>query len=337
MAGLVDEHYDILNAVRTGYFVLLPVILLGSVIGGYALSRKALAPVGRLTERAQSISLASLDQRLPVPNTGDELQSLAEAWNDLLMRLETEVNRSTRLAMDVSHDLRSAMTVILANAELSLRRVRAPEQYRNTMFAIQQESTHVLSMLEDMLLLAQSGEPKKALLRTPVLLNEIVTEVFDASRAGALMKDQQLILACAQDTGAEVWVEGDRALLRRLTSILVDNALKYTPRAGRIVLSLHKRQATAVLSVQDNGIGIPEHLQSLVFDRLFRADSARSRQDTPGSGLGLAIAKWVTDLHGLKIELVSEVDTGSTFSVLFPELCVAPFRNHQATGFAEED
>ncbi len=337
MAGSVDEHYDILNSVRTGYFLLLPLIMLGSVTGGYALSRAALIPVGRLTERARGISLASLDGRLPVPHTGDELQSLAEAWNDLLLRLETEVNRSTRLAMDVSHDLRSAMTVILANAELSLRRSRTPEQYRNTLAAIQQESTHVLAMLEDMLLVAQPGETAKKLEKTPVCLDELLLEVYAASRAAADIKGQTLGLTLPEQVAGGVWLEGDRSLLRRLISILVDNALKYTPPGGQITLALRRTGEAAVLSVSDTGIGIPADLQSRVFDRLFRADAARSRKNMPGSGLGLSIAKWIADLHGYTIELVSGVDEGSVFSVIFPLAPAEPERAHAWTPLRRQE
>jgi signal transduction histidine kinase len=315
MAGSIDEHYDILNSVRTGYFVLLPLVLLGSVTGGYALSRRALLPVGRLTETARSISLTSLDARLPVPQTGDELQSLAEAWNDLLVRLEAEVNRSTRLTMDVSHDLRSAMTVILANAQLALRRSRSPEQYRETLSAIQQESAHVLAMLEDMLLAAQTTKVDQQVEKTSVCFNEVVAEVFEASKAAAAMKDQKLSLTEAEDFGHEIWLQGNRSLLRRLTSILVDNALKYTPQGGQVALSLRRSDSNVVFSVSDTGIGIPPHLQSRVFDRFFRADSARSRSKIPGSGLGLSIAKWIADVHGFQIELASAVNRGSVFSV----------------------
>ena len=317
MAGSIDEHYDIMNSVQAGFFLLLPLVLLGSVTGGYALSRRALSPVGRLTETARSISLTSLDARVPVPPTRDELQSLAEAWNDLLVRLEEEVNRSARLTMDISHDLRSAMTVILANAQLALRRSRTPEQYRHTLCAIQQESFHVLAMLEDMLLAAQSTNAEQQVEKSQVCFNEIVMEVFEASKAAATMKDQQLSLTEAENLEDEIWLQGNRSLLRRLTNILVDNAIKYTPRGGRVALSLRRAGSTVIFSVSDNGIGIPIHMQGRVFDRLFRADSARSRKDTPGSGLGLSIAKWIADVHGFQIELASLVDRGSVFSVRF--------------------
>jgi signal transduction histidine kinase len=315
MAGMVDEHYGILNSVRTGYFVLLPLVLLGSVAGGYALSRRALLPVGRLTETARSISLTSLDARVPVPRTGDELQSLAEAWNDLLMRLEEEVDRSTRLTTDLSHDLRSAMTVILANAQLALRRSRSPEQYLETLAAIQQESIHVLAMLEDMLLAARTAESEEQVDKTAICFNEIVAEAFEASKAVAAMKDQRVSLTEADCFGEDIWLQGNRSLLRRFTSILVDNALKYTPPGGRVTLALRRSGSSVIFSVSDTGIGIPTHLQSRVFDRFFRADSARSRREVPGSGLGLSIAKWIADVHGFRLELASVVGQGSVFSV----------------------
>jgi two-component system heavy metal sensor histidine kinase CusS len=336
MSGLFNEHYDILRSVRTGYFGLLPLVLLGSMTGGYALSRRALVPVGRLTETARSISLQSLNARLPVPSTGDELQSLAEAWNDLLVRLEAEVDRSTRLTLDVSHDLRSAMTVILANAQLSLRRSRSPEQYRDTLASIQQESIHVLAMLEDMLLAARTTEAEQQIEKTLVCFSEIVAETFEASKAAAAMKNQEFSLTGTQDPEQEIWLQGNRSLLRRLVGILVDNALKYTPHGGLVALSLDRSGPTAVFSVSDTGVGIPPHLQGRVFDRFFRADSARSRRETPGAGLGLSIAKWIADVHGFQLQLESVVGRGSRFSVTlgntFPEVTTW----HDKTSFSTD-
>ena len=316
MSGVTDEHDDILRSVRTGYFVLLPLVLLGSVLGGYWMSRRALQPVGRLTESATRISLTSLDGRLPVPQTRDELQSLAEAWNDLLVRLEAEVNRSTRFTTDISHDLRSAMTVILANAELGLRRVRTPESYRATLAAIQQESNHVLAMLEDMLLAARSAGASQVIDKVPVCFDHLVAEIYAASCAASSIKQQTLRLE--ENRGPELWVLGDRSLMRRMLNSLIDNAIKYTPAGGLIELSYKEQGDSFRLSVRDSGIGIPAELKDRVFDRLFRADAARSRKDLPGSGLGLSIVKWIADVHGFRIELDSEPNRGSTFTVIMP-------------------
>ena len=316
MGGQVDEHYDILKAVRVGYFLLLPVVLLGSVAGGYALSRRALLPVGRLTETARGLSISALDRRLPVPQTGDELQSLAEAWNDLLIRLEEEVNRSTQFTADASHDLRTAITVILANAQLSLRRTRTPAEYRETLSTILQEATHMLNLLEDMLLAARSGNLTRQLAKAPVSFSAIVLDVFEASRATAEMKDLKMRVG----TMEQIRVLGDTALLRRLTSTLLDNALKYTPAGGTITVAVQTLERGAVLSVRDTGIGIAAELHPRVFDRLFRADVARSRAGSEGNGLGLSIARWIVDMHGFSIRLESAVGQGTTFFVSIPEI-----------------
>lgn len=320
MGGQIDEHYDILKAVRAGYFLLLPMVLLGSVAGGYALSRRALLPVGRLTEKARGLSITVLNGRLPVPQTGDELQSLAEAWNDLLVRLEAEVNRSTQFTADASHDLRTAITVILANAQLSLRRIRSPEEYRETLSTILQEATHMLNLLEEMLLVARSGKLNHQVARAPVSFAAIVLDIFEAARATAEMKGLKMRVGTVDD----IQVLGDAALLRRLMSTLLDNALKYTPAGGTITVAVRRVEQGAVLSVQDTGIGIPGELHPRVFDRLFRADVARSRAGTKGNGLGLSIAKWIADMHGFSIRLESVVDAGTTFFVLLPEAALTP-------------
>ena len=319
MSGEIDEHYDILNDVRVGYFLLLPSVLLGSVAGGYTLSRRALLPVGRLTEIARGLSMTALTGRLPVPQTGDELQSLAEAWNDLLVRLEAEVNRSTQFTMDASHDLRTAITVILGNAQLALRRDRSSAEYREALSTILQEAEHTRDLLEDMLLAAHSGGASNQVLKQPVAFAEVVREVFEASRANATLKGLEMVVLRCE----EVCVWGDPALLRRMASTLLENALKYTAAGGCVSLTLQPSDQGAVFSVRDNGIGIAETQHQRIFDRLFRADSARSRVAGEGNGLGLSIAKWIAEVHGFTIEVDSAIGRGSTFSVLMPETLLA--------------
>jgi signal transduction histidine kinase len=318
MGGSVDEHYDILNAVRGGYFLLLPFVLLGSVAGGFLLSRRALLPVGRMTEAARKLSVTGLDGQLPVPKTGDELQSLAEAWNDLLRRLEAEVNRSTQFTVDASHDLRTAVTVILSNTQLSLRRDRPPAKYREALNTIQQEAVHIITMLEEMLLAARSGGQPARVFKEPLELGEIVTEVYEASCAAATIKELKFQLSRVD----AVVILGDRALLRRMISALLDNAVKYTPSGGSVSVSLTGFEEGALLTVQDTGVGIAPAFHNRIFDRLFQIDATRSRTDTSGNGLGLTIAKWIADIHGFSLSVESSVGAGSRFSVLVPDVTI---------------
>ena len=192
----------------------------------------------------------------------------------------------------------------------------------------------MLEMLEDMLLAARTTESERQVEKVPVCFNEIVAEAFEASKAAAALKDQKLSLMEPEDKDQELWLQGNRSLLRRLISILVDNALKYTPNGELVTLSLRRSGTSVVFSVTDTGIGIPPHLQDRVFDRFFRVDSARSRKEIPGSGLGLSIAKWIAEVHGLQLEIASVVGQGSVFSVILtnalPELPIVPLRHPSA-------
>lgn len=319
MGGSVDEHYDILHAVDGGYFLLLPFVLLGSVAGGFALSGRALQPVGEMTEAARRLSVNGLDGQLPVPQTGDELQALAEAWNDLLRRLEAEVNRSTQFTMDASHDLRTAVTVILSNAQLSLRRERSPAVYRETMNTIQQEATHVLTTLEEMLLAARSGASSTQVSKEVLELGEIVSEVYEASSAAAIMKDIHFELLSLE----RVFVLGNRALLRRMLIALLENAVKYTPAGGHVSVSLQRGGQGGgqgmTFTVQDTGVGIEPAFHQRIFDRLYRIDATRTRVGASGNGLGLTIAKWIADVHGFTLAVESKLGAGSCFSIRIPE------------------
>lgn len=321
LIGSIDEHYDILQAISEGFLGLVPFILLGSVLGGYGLSRQALAPVGAMTTQARHLSLTNLKARISEVSTGDELQELAHAWNDMLDRLESSATSITRFTADASHDLRTSITVILANAQLALRRQRAPERYQETLNSIVTESTHMLDLLEDMLLTARAGGSFSAsLTHAQVNLVEIVREVADSVAAGAALSDHDLRLEISHP---ELWLSGDRTQLRRLVSILVDNAIKYTPAGGRIHLRLLCQQPAWSFAVIDTGIGIAPELQGRIFERLFRADPVRNQGTNAGHGLGLTIALWIAAAHDLHLELQSAPDQGTTFT-LRPSQQTAP-------------
>lgn len=316
VAGTVDEHYDILTKVRSGYFLSLPLLLLGSIAGGYALSRRALSPVGRITTAVRALSLGNLKSRLPVPKTGDELQQLAEEWNGLLLRLDSALNRVTQFSHDASHDLRTSITVMQASAQLSLRKPRTDEQYRTTLSTIATECDHTLAVLEDMLFAAREDTSSQAIKCVDLDLSSLAAEACTVARARAELKQQSL----HETLEADAYIEGNPVLLHRLLSILLDNAIKYTQRSGEVKVRTWRDVANGivVLSIQDDGIGISPEAMPRIFDRFFRADAARRNGLSVGSGLGLSIAKWIVEVHGGSIHASSEPHCGSSFLVSLP-------------------
>jgi two-component system, OmpR family, heavy metal sensor histidine kinase CusS len=317
MAGAVDEHYDILDTVLKSYLLAFPPLLLVSILGGYTLSRSALKPVDRIIRIARTLGIQDLQRRLPIPDTGDELQRLAEAWNDLLSRLDSAVGKLTQFTSDISHDLRTSITVILTTAQLALRKDRPEEAYRKSLQTIVQESQETSKLLDDLLATSRTDIAKQNIDHALVDVSQVICEVTEHIKAQAELKSQ-LLQAHVYN---EALVLGDISLLRRLFGILLDNAVKYTPEHGIITASVRTDDAMVLIEVADNGIGIAPEAAEHIFDRFFRVDSARNR-DQGGNGLGLAIAKWIVDEHDSTIQVSSASNGGSIFTVRLPQAYV---------------
>lgn len=313
LAGRIDSHFEILQMVRNSYLVLIPLMVLVSVAGAFVLSHRALEPVDRVTREAREISIRNLRHRLAVPDTGDEIRRLAEAWNEVLARLQTAVENLTQFTSDISHDMRTTITVMLATAQLALLRPRSSEDYRAALKTIEQECEATSTLLDDLLLAARADIAQQNITLAPVELAGVVEEGCELLRTRAEIKGQHFEVSC----DSRAWMLGDAVLLRRLVSILLDNAVKYTPPQGIIRTSVTVQNETVQLEVRDTGIGIAPQDVDRIFDRFFRADASRNR-DEGGSGLGLAIAKWIAEAHHTRISVTSDLQNGSVFSIRFP-------------------
>ena len=313
MAGRIDENTGILQTVRTSYLLFVPFLLLASLTGGYVLSGKALTPVGRMTAMASRLSISDLRGRVPVPQTGDELQGLAEAWNSMLARLQVSVERNAQFTSDASHDLRTSIAVILAGAQLGLSKPRTQEEHTRLLRGTVSECEHTLTLLEDLLMTARYGFEQHELSQEPVELASIVHECCTLFLNQADAKDQSFIC----DLIPKLWILGDRSLLRRLIGVLLENAIKYTPMGGAISVDLKEADARVVLAVRDTGPGIAASALPHIFDRHFRGPDQKQFQH--GNGLGLNIARWIADAHRAYLTVETASQKGSVFQVSFPK------------------
>lgn len=304
---LVLKHF------RASVFASFPLLLVVACAGGYWISRRALQPVDRITAAARSIGIRNLSERIPVVQSGDELQRLAETSNEMLNRLDAAVKRLKQFTADASHELRAPLSLARTVAEVALRNPRVDAQSREALQEIVDETAKATSLLEQMLLLARADSETCCVEMEPVNLAAIVRETSAAATRVADEKGLTLALSCSAPDSLEVL--GNLAHLRRLVWILVDNALKYTTAPGRIDIALVASADSATLQVTDTGIGIAPKDLPHIFDRFYRADSSRSHVE--GSGLGLAIASWIADIHRSRITVSSALTLGSTFSVSF--------------------
>jgi signal transduction histidine kinase len=276
-------------------------------------SRRALRPVDRIAAAARSISIRNISERVPVSESNDELQRLAETCNAMLDRLESSVNQIKRFTADASHELRGPLTFTRTVAEIALKDPKTDAASRAAFQDIVDESTKAAVMLEEMLTLARADSAPTSLPRRPVDLATIVRDVCKTTQP--IAERQGLALALVANAGPTL-VLGDSSALKRLVWILLDNAVKYTRPNGRIAVRLNVVADQATVHVEDTGIGIAPADLPFIFDRFYRADPSRGLVE--GNGLGLAIAQWIAETHGAQITVQSELERGTSFHLVFP-------------------
>jgi two-component system, OmpR family, heavy metal sensor histidine kinase CusS len=314
VATEMDDFYSALDRFGTLLLVSIPVFLLVAAVGGYWMSRHALDPVDQIIQTARDINMQNLSSRLDVPRTGDELQSLSETLNGMLERLETAFKKITQFTADASHELRTPVAVMRTRAELSLRRARSVDDYRDTVAQIHSELEKTTELIEKLMFLARTDSGEEPIPFSRVNLSAVVRDV--GVQGSALAEGKQVVFR-ENLPSHPVWVQGDEDLLRRLFLILVDNAVKYTPPNGTVEVSVLENNGNAIGQVTDTGIGIATSDLPNIFERFYRADKARSRE-TGGTGLGLSIGHWIAEAHAGTIEVESSPGHGSTFQVRLP-------------------
>jgi heavy metal sensor kinase len=319
VAWPIGELREVMDDFRWAVLLIIPCGIFSAAVGGYWISRRAMAPVDRITLTARAITADRLSGRLEVPPTGDELQRLSETLNDMLARLEAAFIETTRFTADASHELRTPVALIRTAAEVALRRERSPDEYREALASILREAERTSVLIQNLLTLTRADAGVNALQRAPVDLAALVED--QRAEARALCEGRGLELRI-ELPAQPVSVEGDRATLGRLILLLVDNAVKYTPAPGQVRVFLESGGGVAALVVTDTGIGIAAEDLPHVFDRFFRADKARSR-DSGGAGLGLSIARWIVEQHAGRITIASEPGRGCRVRVELPAVLMA--------------
>ena len=308
---------EIMEGIRHTFYWIIPIALLLASAGGYFLARKSLAPVTDMAAQARGMGAARMSERLEVSNPRDELGTLALSFNELLDRLEKSFEQQRRFVADASHELRTPVAILQGETEVTLSRPdRTPEEYRETLAILRDESLRLAHIIEDLFTLTRADAGQYPLKPRDLYLDELATDVLRRTRSLAIAKGVTL----TSSIQPELALNADEDLLRRLLLNLLDNAIKYTPAGGMINVDCRLDGSSYVLRVSNTGPGIPAELQSRIFERFFRADKARSRAegDTGGAGLGLSIARWIAEAHHGRLELTQSDSSGTTFTAYLP-------------------
>lgn len=294
-----------------------PLMTLLSIGGGYWLAGRSLNPVARMTSAAERITAEQLAERLEAANPHDELGRLAVAFNGLLDRLERSFLELRQFTADAAHEIRTPLAVIRSSAEVALHATRSSAYYQECLQTISEEIERLTSLSNQLLLLAREDAGLKDDLPQRVNITDLLEQV--AHDLEPLADDG--VLTIEYDLAREAWLLGDRERLRRVFLNLMDNAIKFTPSGGNILVRLIIDDADAEVTVRDTGFGIPpEHLPH-IFDRFYRVDPSRNRE-SGGAGLGLAICRAIVNRHGGNITVESDIGSGTTVRVVLPVLQV---------------
>ncbi len=285
-------------------------------LGGYALARRALAPVERMAERARSITATRLSDRLPVDNPNDELGHLATVFNETLGRLEESFQQMQRFTADISHELRTPLTAIRTVGEVGLRGSSDPDRSRAVIGSMLDEVDRLTRLIERLLTLSRASSGAAPLCLEPVDLRELANDVVAHLNVLAEEKGQSIVV---ESSGAPR-CEGDRMMLRQALINLVDNAIKYSPSGGHIRVRTSVAATGAALEVIDSGPGIAPERQTRIFDRFYRGAAG----DGAGAGLGLSISKWAVEVNKGRLSWERGTAGGSVFRIVLPNPDATP-------------
>jgi len=290
---------------------LIIMVVCGGIVGWFV-ARRAMSGVERVTRAAQSISRGDLSMRVPLGREGAEIRRLALAFNEMLEKISALIKELQDVTNNIAHDLRSPLTRIRGIIETTLTGKPDLPAYREMASSVSEETDRLINMINTMLEIAQTEAGLAKLSKSPVDARAIITDASELFEPVA--QDKKIILEV--DLPAQpLEIIADVPRLQRAVANLLDNAIKYTPEGGKVVLSARERNSTAVISVADTGIGILEADFPYLFDRFYRGDKSRSQ---PGSGLGLSLAKALVEAHGGRIYVSSTQGKGVTFTISLP-------------------
>ena len=307
---------EIATALRGLLFMLaigFPVLIGLAILGGNSLLGRALSPVDEIVGAAERITFKNLSQRLPVPPTGDEFERISQALNRMIQRLEESFQIAHRFSADASHELRTPLTIIRGELEVLANKPSLPAEITERLGEILEEVDRLARIVEGLLLVSRLEAGESQVAREILDLGYMVNSVADQMELLAEEKS----LSVTREIAPNVRVEGDPVRLKQVVVNLLDNAIKYTPPGGAILLVVRAASGRAILEIVDSGMGIQPAALPHLFDRFFRAEEAKAGR-VEGTGLGLAIVQSIVEAHGGSVFAENNPTRGATLRVQLP-------------------
>lgn len=303
-----------LHRLKLAFFHLAPLGVIVSLLGGFVLSTRALAPVSNIIDLAHRFDPKQLWHRIPHPGVDDEIGRLVDTLNMMLGRIEAYFEAVKRFTADASHELRSPLAIIRNTIDVTLEKSRTREELEQSLQSLGEEVDRIRTLVEDLLLLARADSGRVVMQMAPVSLAFLLEAQVEAYQPQAQARNIRLVMGPLLPDE----VQGNERWLLQVVGNLLGNAINYTPSGGTVIVAMARTEESICFSVSDTGPGIPEEDLERVFERFFRSDPARSRGHVQGQGLGLAIVAWVVGEHGGTVRASNRPEGGATFQVTLP-------------------
>ncbi len=310
----LDETGQTLAGLRRLLILFSPFVLVICSVMSWLFAGWALNPVLEIKNIAEQIRRGRMRGRIEAGLKGRELGELAVIFNDMLQSIQHSVEMQKRFVADVSHEIRSPLTALRGSIEVALRRRRSVEDYENVLETSLADVIRLSRITDDLLFLTRADNNILDLRRQWFELGPALSSIVERLGHKAVSAGVSLV----EDYRVDLEVYGDTFLLDQAFSNLVENAIKYTPRGGKVTITTEEKEGSVMVTVSDSGIGIPEEDIPHLFERFYRVDKERSRR-AGGTGLGLSITEWIIKAHKGTISVKSTPGSGSDFIVALPK------------------
>ncbi|MDP3527861.1 cell wall metabolism sensor histidine kinase WalK [Methylicorpusculum sp.] len=313
VAGSLDDVHNLLNVANLLFMMMTLGLLVAVGCVGVSLTRKAFQAIENIVQRAKYINEANLSERLPHPGSRDEIGKLVDTLNEMLDRIERSFEVQRRFTADASHELRSPLSRLRTELEISLRRPRDAPEYQETLQSCMDEVERLTLIVEELLVLARMDAGLERDSRETICINRIIEATIKRMQSMAEKRDVQIIV----ESVPQIFTNMAYGSVDLILSNLLDNAVKFSPKGGRISVHLALTENLGELSVSDNGPGIERDEQQRIFERFYRGSIA-STTHVAGAGLGLALSQAIACGHGGHIEMTNNDGGGAVFIFRFP-------------------